>query len=97
MTGWGAGLLRMDGGRRLPAGCDRPIHQRRVLHRLIQRLVFSRCLKRADVILVTRRIDDKTLETMFARRADSVDQAVGMALARQGEDAGIVRMRTDPT
>jgi nickel-dependent lactate racemase len=55
--------------------------------------LFSRCLKRAEVILVTKCIDDITLEKMFARRADSIEEAVRMALARHGENAKIVLMR----
>lgn len=56
--------------------------------------LFSRCLKRADLILVTRRIDDKTLKAMFTQRADTVDQAIDMALAKQGEDAEIILMKS---
>jgi nickel-dependent lactate racemase len=55
--------------------------------------LFSRCLKRAELILVTSRMDDETLGAMFTKRADTVDQAIGMALAAQGENAEIVLMR----
>ena len=55
--------------------------------------LFSRCLKRAEVIVVTKCIDDRTLEKMFARRADSIEDAIRMALARHGEKAQIVLMR----
>lgn len=55
--------------------------------------LFSRCLKRAEVIVVTKGIDDRTLEKMFAKRTDTIDQAVRMALARHGEKAQIVLMR----
>ena len=55
--------------------------------------LFSRCLKRAELILVTNRMDDETLKAMFTTRADTVDKAIEMALAKQGEDAGIVLMK----
>jgi nickel-dependent lactate racemase len=55
--------------------------------------LFSRCLKRAEVIVVTTCIDDQTLQKMFAKRADSIEEAVRMALARHGEKAQIVLMR----
>jgi nickel-dependent lactate racemase len=55
--------------------------------------LFSRCLKRAEVILVTQCIDDQTLEKMFTKRADTIEEAVRMALARHGENAQIVLMR----
>jgi lactate racemase len=55
--------------------------------------LFSRCLKRAGVIVVTKCIDNQTLEKMFAKRADTIDEAVRMALARHGEKAQIVLMR----
>ena len=55
--------------------------------------LFSRCLKRADLILVTRRIDDETLKAMFTRRADTVEQAMEMALVKHGENAGIILMQ----
>ena len=55
--------------------------------------LFSRCLKRAEVIVVTKCIDDRTLEKMFAKRADSIEDALRMALARHGERARVVLMR----
>jgi len=55
--------------------------------------LFSRCLKRAEVIVVTKCIDDRTLEKMFAKRADSIEDALRMALARHGERAQVVLMR----
>lgn len=55
--------------------------------------LFSRCLKRADLILVTRRIDDETLKAMFTRRADTVEQAIEMVLAKHGENAEIILMQ----
>lgn len=55
--------------------------------------LYSRCLKRAEVILVTEGIDDQTLEKMFTKRADSIEAALRMALARHGDQAQIVLMR----
>ena len=55
--------------------------------------LYSRCLKWAEVILVTKGIDDQTLEKMFTKRADSIEEAIRMALARHGEKAQVVLMR----
>jgi lactate racemase len=55
--------------------------------------MYSRCLKRAELIVVTQSIDDQTLERMFTKRADTVDQAIAMALARHGEKAQIILLR----
>jgi nickel-dependent lactate racemase len=55
--------------------------------------LFARCLKRADLILVTRNIDESTLKEMFTRRADTVEQAVRMALAKHGPNAQIILLK----
>jgi nickel-dependent lactate racemase len=55
--------------------------------------LFSRCLKRAELIVVTRRMDDETLKAMFTKRAETVAKAIEMALAKQGENAEIVLMK----
>ncbi|MDO9210700.1 MAG: lactate racemase domain-containing protein [Deltaproteobacteria bacterium] len=55
--------------------------------------LFSKCLKRADLILVSKKIDDKTLKEMFTQRADTVEEAVAMALAKHGENAKIILMK----
>jgi nickel-dependent lactate racemase len=55
--------------------------------------LFSRCLKRSDLILVSRNIDDQTLKEMFTRRADSADQAIQMALDKHGADAEILLLK----
>jgi nickel-dependent lactate racemase len=55
--------------------------------------LFSKCLKRADLILVGKKIDDKTLKEMFTQRADTVEEAVAMALAKHGENAKIILMK----
>jgi lactate racemase len=55
--------------------------------------LFSRCLKRSDLIVVSRHIDDKTLKEMFTRRADTIDRAIQMALAKHGENAQIILLK----
>ena len=55
--------------------------------------LFSRCLKRSDLIVVSRHIDVKTLKEMFTQRADTFDRAIQMALAKHGENAQIVLLK----
>jgi lactate racemase len=55
--------------------------------------LFSRCLKRSGLILVSKHIEDQTLEEMFTQRADTFDQAVQMALAKHGENAQIILLK----
>jgi hypothetical protein len=55
--------------------------------------LFSRCLKRSNLILVSKSIDDKTLEEMFTQRVDSADQAIRMALDKHGENAEIILLK----
>ncbi len=55
--------------------------------------MYARCVNRAELILVTQSIDDETLRRMFTRRADTVEQALAMALARHGENAQIILLR----
>jgi nickel-dependent lactate racemase len=55
--------------------------------------LFSRCLKRSGLILVSKNIDDKTLKKMFSQRADTVDQAIQMALAKHGQNAEIILLK----
>jgi len=55
--------------------------------------LFSRCLKRSDLILVSKNIDGKTLKEMFSQRADTVDQAIQMALAKHGQNAEIILLK----
>ncbi|HSR11409.1 MAG TPA: nickel-dependent lactate racemase, partial [Thermodesulfobacteriota bacterium] len=52
--------------------------------------LFSRCLQRSELILVSRHIEDNVLKKMFTKRADSVEQAIDMALARHGKKAEIL-------
>lgn len=55
--------------------------------------LYSRCLKRADVILVSESIENKVLSKMFTQRADSVEKAIDMALAKHGRKAEIILMQ----
>jgi len=55
--------------------------------------LFSRCLKRSDLILVSKNIDEQTLKEMFTQRADTVEQAIEMALAKHGQKAEIILMK----
>jgi len=42
---------------------------------------------------VSKNIDDKTLKEMFTKRADTVDQAIQMALDKQGQNAEIILLK----
>ncbi|HSB78616.1 MAG TPA: nickel-dependent lactate racemase [Candidatus Methylomirabilis sp.] len=55
--------------------------------------MYSRCLKRAELVVVTQGIDDQTLQHMFTKRADTVEKAIAIALARHGENARIILLR----
>jgi nickel-dependent lactate racemase len=55
--------------------------------------LFSRCLKRSDLILVSHNIDPKTLKDMFTRRADTAEEAIRMALEKHGENARIILLK----
>lgn len=55
--------------------------------------LFSRCLKKADLIVVTKNIEDRILKDMFTRRADTVEQAIEMALAKQQGKGEIILMK----
>ena len=55
--------------------------------------LFSRCLKRSDLILVSKSIDDKTLEEMFTQRTDTAEEAIRMALDKHGENAEIILLK----
>ena len=55
--------------------------------------LFSRCLKRSDLIVVSKHMDDKTLKEMFSQRADTFDQAIQMALAKHGENAKVILLK----
>lgn len=55
--------------------------------------LFSRCLKRSNLIVVSKSIDDKTLKEMFTQRADTAEEAIRMALDKQGENAEIILLK----
>ena len=55
--------------------------------------MYSRCLTKADLIVVSDSLDEKILDTMFTKKASSVEEAVEMALNKQGKDAKILVIR----
>jgi nickel-dependent lactate racemase len=55
--------------------------------------LYSRCLIKAELIVVSDSLDEKTLGTMLTKKASSMEEAVDMALERHGKDARIVLMR----
>ncbi|NWF57288.1 MAG: nickel-dependent lactate racemase [Syntrophaceae bacterium] len=55
--------------------------------------LFSRCLKRSDLIVVSKCLNDKTLKEMFTERADTADEAIEKALAKHGENAEIILLK----
>jgi nickel-dependent lactate racemase len=55
--------------------------------------LFSRCLKRADLILVSKNIDEKTLQEMFTKRANTVEDAIQMALDKHGNNAEMILLK----
>jgi nickel-dependent lactate racemase len=81
----------------LPAACPEE-----VIERLIgegyslggsKAWLYSRCLIKAELIVVSDSLDEKTLGTMLTKKASSMEEAVDMALERHGKDARIVLMR----
>ncbi len=55
--------------------------------------MYSRCLIKTDLIVVSDSLDEKTLDNMFTKRASSVEEAIEMALKKQGSDAKILLIR----
>ncbi len=55
--------------------------------------MYSRCLIKADLIVVSDSLDERTLGEMFTKKASSVEEAIEMALKKQGEDAKILLIR----
>ncbi len=55
--------------------------------------LFSRCLKRSDLIVVSKCLNDEILKEMFTERADTVDEAIEKALAKHGENAEIILLK----
>ncbi len=55
--------------------------------------LYSRCLTKAEVILVSDCLDEKTLADMFTRKAKDIDEALAWALDRQGKNAGVLVLR----
>ena len=55
--------------------------------------LYSRCLIKAELIVVSDSLDKQTLDAMFTKKASTVEEAIGMALKRQGENAKILLIR----
>jgi lactate racemase len=55
--------------------------------------LYSRCLLKADVIVVSDCLDEKTLGQMFTKKAADLDTAIAMALKTQGPDAKVLVLR----
>jgi len=55
--------------------------------------LFSRCLKKSDLIVVSKHMDDRTLKEMFSQRADTFDQAIQTALDKHGENAKVILLK----
>ena len=55
--------------------------------------MYSRCILRAELILISDCLDEKTLKRMFTRKAPDLDSAVQMALEKQGRYAKILVLR----
>lgn len=55
--------------------------------------LYSRCLIKAELIVVSDSLDGQTLDAMFTQKASTVEEAIEMALGKQGEDAKILVLR----
>jgi len=55
--------------------------------------LYSRCLTKNELIVVSDSLDEKTLDDMFTQKAPSVEEAIEMALKKQGKDAKILVIR----
>ena len=55
--------------------------------------LYSRCLIKAELIVVSDSLDEQTLDAMFTEKASSVEEAIGMALGKHGKDAKILVLR----
>ena len=54
--------------------------------------MVSRCVLKADLLIVSESLDQETLEQMFAKKAPDLDAAIEMALKKQGKNAKILVM-----
>jgi nickel-dependent lactate racemase len=55
--------------------------------------LYSRCLGKVELIVVSNSLDEKTLDTLFTKKASSVEEAIEMALKKHGKDAKILLIR----
>ena len=55
--------------------------------------LYARCLTKAQLIVMSDCLDKKTLADMFTQKAQDLDEALTMALEKQGEDAEILVLK----
>jgi nickel-dependent lactate racemase len=55
--------------------------------------LYSRCLLKAEVIVVSDCLDEETLGKMFTKKAADLDTALAMALKTQGQNAKVLVLR----
>ena len=55
--------------------------------------LYSRCLLKAEMIVVSDCLDEKTLKDMFTRKAPDLDTALDMAFEKQGRGARVLVMK----
>jgi nickel-dependent lactate racemase len=58
--------------------------------------LYARCLTKAQLIVMSDCLDKTTLADMFTHKAQDLDEALTMALEKQGEDAEILVLRNAP-
>jgi nickel-dependent lactate racemase len=55
--------------------------------------MYSRCLTKNELIVVSDSLDEKILDTMFTKKASTVEEAIEMAMKKQGKDAKILLIK----
>lgn len=55
--------------------------------------MYSRCILRAELIIISDCLDREVLKNMFTEKAPDLDTAIDMALNKQGRDAKILVLR----
>ncbi len=55
--------------------------------------MYSRCILRAELIVISDCLDREVLKNMFTEKAPDLDTAIDMALNKQGRDAKILVLR----
>ncbi|MFC1798203.1 nickel-dependent lactate racemase [Thermodesulfobacteriota bacterium] len=51
--------------------------------------LYSRCLAKAEVIVVTEGLEEKTLKEMLTLKAKDIDEALAMAFGKHGKDSHV--------